>query len=750
MILKGARRGAAGLWIVVALVLVGLLGGIGYWFYNRTGLGGSAFDLARYLPAETKVAVMVKLAGQLDPKSIQKDIDDVLAKIPAEEREKFSKKVQEDLGAPLADLIKFFDGRIVLGVLDSPKPMVIGLVGLADAPGFEAYLTSKADKAEKTETIENVVFKVGSDQYYGHDATWLYVADSAESAALAVKSGAQTQGLDKVPSFVEARAKVSGQDSLAGLYADLPSLLKNLQGKNLPGTDAATFKGLSSLGYLAANYNLKNKEALGFLKVSKDDSLLAQKLLTKGGVTKATFAGVTKDVSSGQAIDVEWAFNTIVALMTLSPETRQQAAMAPMGLMVVGNPWTAFDGEVAVGSDMLEQMGPVFSSNFTRARLQGQTTACSSNLKNIGTALEMWGVDNSGKYPADLKPLTPNYLKTMPKCPSAGSDTYSASYQNTGTGYSIACSGNHHGAENLPAYNSTEGLISAPGSEQDAPEEPQPSVVIAAPVKDISLAHKLLAKALPSAGDEPKAGEDKTYSVPGSELKMKTNAPASLIFSTGPRGAALADVGKGTLADHSDLKKVLEWGGDSLVHADYLDLTPFFQEAKKAIPKDEEASPAILEVLNKLEAFGFKGASGLAVREDGLEYRSYGLGSGPMIGIGAAILVPNFVRARAQGQLTACKSNLKNIGTGLEMWSTDNAGKYPKSLNELTPNYLKSIPTCPVAGSDTYSSSYSLKTIEGIEGIYEVYCTGSHHSSVGLPNDYPRYNGVVGLTERPE
>ena len=48
-----------------------------------------------------------------------------------------------------------------------------------------------------------------------------------------------------------------------------------------------------------------------------------------------------------------------------------------------------------------------------------------------------------------------------------------------------------------------------------------------------------------------------------------------------------------------------------------------------------------------------------------------------IIAILAAILVPNFIRARAQGQLTACKSNLKNIGTAMEMYSTDWSGKYP-------------------------------------------------------------------------
>ena len=48
-----------------------------------------------------------------------------------------------------------------------------------------------------------------------------------------------------------------------------------------------------------------------------------------------------------------------------------------------------------------------------------------------------------------------------------------------------------------------------------------------------------------------------------------------------------------------------------------------------------------------------------------------------IIAILAAILVPNFLKARAQGQLTACKSNCKNLATALEMYASDNGGRYP-------------------------------------------------------------------------
>jgi prepilin-type N-terminal cleavage/methylation domain-containing protein len=116
-----------------------------------------------------------------------------------------------------------------------------------------------------------------------------------------------------------------------------------------------------------------------------------------------------------------------------------------------------------------------------------------------------------------------------------------------------------------------------------------------------------------------------------------------------------------------------------------------------------------------------------------------------IIAILAAILVPNFIRARAQGQVTACKSNLKNIGTAMEMYSTDAAGRYPTSLNNLTPNYLKSIPTCPSAGSATYTGGF---TSASNPDAYTVVCTTNNHSAVSAGSNYPQYNSVQGLVEK--
>lgn len=116
----------------------------------------------------------------------------------------------------------------------------------------------------------------------------------------------------------------------------------------------------------------------------------------------------------------------------------------------------------------------------------------------------------------------------------------------------------------------------------------------------------------------------------------------------------------------------------------------------------------------------------------------------------AAILVPNFIRARARGSLTACKSNLKNIGTALEMYSTDNHGLYPKSMSALTPNYLKTFPECPNAGM-TYRAEFGPNApynTDRHDDYYYVECHGENHKSVSVTGDFPSYNGIQGLIER--
>ena len=67
-----------------------------------------------------------------------------------------------------------------------------------------------------------------------------------------------------------------------------------------------------------------------------------------------------------------------------------------------------------------------------------------------------------------------------------------------------------------------------------------------------------------------------------------------------------------------------------------------------------------------------------------------------IIAILAAILIPNFLRARAQSQFAASKGNLKNLATALESYFVDKAS-YPAAITDLALNqsYLRAVPKDP-------------------------------------------------------
>ena len=68
-----------------------------------------------------------------------------------------------------------------------------------------------------------------------------------------------------------------------------------------------------------------------------------------------------------------------------------------------------------------------------------------------------------------------------------------------------------------------------------------------------------------------------------------------------------------------------------------------------------------------------------------------------IIAILAAILIPNFLRARAQAQVAATKGNLKNVATSLESYFVDFA-QYPQSAGNLIASYARALPSDPCTG----------------------------------------------------
>jgi len=108
---------------------------------------------------------------------------------------------------------------------------------------------------------------------------------------------------------------------------------------------------------------------------------------------------------------------------------------------------------------------------------------------------------------------------------------------------------------------------------------------------------------------------------------------------------------------------------------------------------------------------------------------------------GSYYCVRNYWRAFHSKNYTSCIWNCMKIGRALEIYSNDHDGHYPPALSLLLPKYLKSIPTCPAAKTDTYSSTYN--TTSNAEA-FTFYCMGHHHREVGFEPNFPQYNSING------
>ena len=69
-----------------------------------------------------------------------------------------------------------------------------------------------------------------------------------------------------------------------------------------------------------------------------------------------------------------------------------------------------------------------------------------------------------------------------------------------------------------------------------------------------------------------------------------------------------------------------------------------------------------------------------------------------IIGLLAAIAIPNFVRARTNAQTNACIANLKQIDGAKQLALLDGSGI---AMGDLVPTYIKQTPTCPANGNYT-------------------------------------------------
>jgi prepilin-type N-terminal cleavage/methylation domain-containing protein len=82
-----------------------------------------------------------------------------------------------------------------------------------------------------------------------------------------------------------------------------------------------------------------------------------------------------------------------------------------------------------------------------------------------------------------------------------------------------------------------------------------------------------------------------------------------------------------------------------------------------------------------------------------------------IIGLLAAIAIPNFVRARTQSQKNACINNLRQIDGSIQQWALENkkAASATVGFTDIS-GYLKNSVICP-AGGTAFSDSYTIVNV---------------------------------------
>jgi prepilin-type N-terminal cleavage/methylation domain-containing protein len=84
-----------------------------------------------------------------------------------------------------------------------------------------------------------------------------------------------------------------------------------------------------------------------------------------------------------------------------------------------------------------------------------------------------------------------------------------------------------------------------------------------------------------------------------------------------------------------------------------------------------------------------------------------------IIGLLAAIAIPNFVRARQTSQANACINNMRQVDGAKQQWAleTRQATNATPSYAAISP-YLRNAVTCPSGGSTaTFASSYTMGNV---------------------------------------
>lgn len=115
-----------------------------------------------------------------------------------------------------------------------------------------------------------------------------------------------------------------------------------------------------------------------------------------------------------------------------------------------------------------------------------------------------------------------------------------------------------------------------------------------------------------------------------------------------------------------------------------------------------------------------------------------------VIAILLALLLPNLVKSKYQGQLASCEHNERAIASAMENYATQYR-RYPTDLDPIFTEKFVQVVLCP---SNRTGYGYQVDT-EGKS--YTAFCQGIHHLVLpeAVASGYPQYNPASGLARKP-
>ena len=628
---------------------------------------GSSLEMARKIPADAQVAAGFSLKGQLEVLAMARDMR--RAALMSDDSKGFLAALERDLNLPVDRFLSMFSGHGLVAVL-SPSGQQSWSDGaylalrLDEPERFRKWLDGQMDQRGQEHRMGDFRVRELAGAFYGLKADWFFIAGDATTARRAAE-GLSGQGplLADHPTFLRAERSLTGGASGAFAYVEGTGARENLftligLSPDHPATDELAFWDFAIL-----SFDFVKQRGDGFLGFNPDAGKLLTALRRPGSVDARLVDLVPPDMSTLNAVDAAWGAGVLTQFGADVADVGVLLMMAGGELSKYGDFGSAFEGKLAVGSNVVEVLRaamrqdlyvappdqdghsdkpvtpdqleepsmlvvvPVKSVaaaheimvNAVEANETSDADQCGRYLTNIGASLMLWSEDHSATYPESLRQLVPDYLDEVPECPAARADTYSQGYRvDKGTvdgasdeGFILFCSGHHH-----------------PELQADKPSFQAEGGLDMGAVDESKLARRRTAL--------PQDGEKSSYTVEHGPTAVLDDQSKVLRLAYGPLARSYLQSGGG-MASRPQVAEALKWGQGSIIYLDYLDFEPLadaFEEAcRQASAAGEEEAAAFEVMVSALRPrLGpLRGTSCVKVTEQGLHLRTDGLGSGAMV-----------------------------------------------------------------------------------------------------------------------